>query len=283
VFFQILTGKLPFEASTVQETMIQRLTEEPRKLAEVRPDLHFPPGLQETIDAALTRNPVDRYQSAAKFANDVAAVVGLQRGVRLTPLPSTHADGGDQTQLLDAAAASSTSVRRGVAARKRPLVPIVVGAVVVLSAGGAALAVFGPPQRSAGAVPPDTVAHPAAKGVDTTTPGRSPARPAAAAPSRGVPTSARAAAAAQAALDMVLDSIDAWPGPLLVDSAKHIYTSAVAPAVQANAAYTLAHIYVDRVRDVQQAHDWIERAVRLDPKNPSYERYRTVINRDYKP
>jgi hypothetical protein len=283
VLFKTLTGKLPFEASTVQETMIQRLTDEPQKLADVRPDLRFPPGLQETIDAALTRNPVDRYQSAAKFATDVAGVVGLQRGGRLTPLPSTHADGGDQTKLLDAAAASSRSVKRGAPARKRPLVPIVVGAVVVLGAGGAALAVFGPPQRSAGAVPPDTVARPAVKGVDTTTPRRSRARPAAGTPSGGVPTSARAAGAAQAALDMVLDSIDAWPGPLLVDSAKHIYTSAVAPAVRANAAYTLAHIYVDRLNDVQQAHDWIETAVRLDPHNPSYERYRTVINRDYKP
>src|SRR5881628_481076 len=71
VFFKMLTGRLPFEAGTVQETLIQRLTEEPAKLAAARPDLRFPPGLQETLDAALTRSPVDRYQSPAKFADDV--------------------------------------------------------------------------------------------------------------------------------------------------------------------------------------------------------------------
>ena len=64
VLFKMLTGRLPFEATTVQETMIKRLTDEPQALRAARPDLHFPPGFQETIDAALTRTPVERYQSA---------------------------------------------------------------------------------------------------------------------------------------------------------------------------------------------------------------------------
>src|SRR2546426_7694728 len=63
VFFRMLTGKLPFEATTVQETMIRRLTDEPTKLATARPDLRFPGGLQEVLDAALMRSPVDRYQT----------------------------------------------------------------------------------------------------------------------------------------------------------------------------------------------------------------------------
>src|SRR6059036_4271850 len=75
VLFKTLTGKLPFEATTVQETMIKRLTDEPVKLAAARPDLQFPTGLQETLDAALARSPVDRYQSAAKFAADAGAVL----------------------------------------------------------------------------------------------------------------------------------------------------------------------------------------------------------------
>src|SRR5437867_3925668 len=79
VLFKTLTGKLPFEATTVQETMIKRLTDEPVKLAAARPDLQFPTGLQETLDAALARSPVDRYQSAAKFAADAGAVLGRGR------------------------------------------------------------------------------------------------------------------------------------------------------------------------------------------------------------
>ncbi|OLC73932.1 MAG: hypothetical protein AUH78_12280 [Gemmatimonadetes bacterium 13_1_40CM_4_69_8] len=82
VLFRMLTGKLPFEATSVQETMIKRLTDEPITLAVSRPDLAFPPGLQEVLDAALTRSPLDRYQSAAKFATDVTAVVGTTPGGR---------------------------------------------------------------------------------------------------------------------------------------------------------------------------------------------------------
>src|SRR5437899_5072636 len=90
VLFRMLTGKLPFEATSVQETMIKRLTDEPITLAAARPDLAFPPGLQEVLDAALTRSPADRYQSVAKFAADVAAVVGAT--LEGAPLPATRAD-----------------------------------------------------------------------------------------------------------------------------------------------------------------------------------------------
>src|SRR6266550_589296 len=67
VLFNMLTGTLPFAADSVQETMIKRLTDEPAELIEVRPDLHFPAGLQQILDIALARSPVDRYQSAAKL------------------------------------------------------------------------------------------------------------------------------------------------------------------------------------------------------------------------
>src|SRR3989442_6499014 len=77
VLFNMLTGTLPFPADSVQEAMIKRLTDEPADLTEVRPDLHFPPGLQQVVDTALARSPVDRYQSAAKLAHDLAAVAGL--------------------------------------------------------------------------------------------------------------------------------------------------------------------------------------------------------------
>ena len=76
VLYRMLSGKLPFEATSVQETMIKRLTDEPTTLAAARPDLSFPPGLQPVLDTALARTPTERYQSVAKFAADVAAVTG---------------------------------------------------------------------------------------------------------------------------------------------------------------------------------------------------------------
>src|SRR3989442_10792904 len=58
--FQMLTGKLPFEAETVQEAMIKRLIDEPLTLAAARADLRFPPGLQAALDSALAPNPGPR-------------------------------------------------------------------------------------------------------------------------------------------------------------------------------------------------------------------------------
>src|SRR5204862_446436 len=115
VLFNMLTGTLPFPADSVQEAMVKRLTDEPAELIEVRPDLHFPPGLQHTLDTALARSPVNRYQSAAKFAHDLAAVVGLSRTGAGTPLPSTLSGSDDQTELL-----------APVRSRKRSRVPIFV-------------------------------------------------------------------------------------------------------------------------------------------------------------
>ncbi len=108
VFFNMLTGTLPFPADSVQEAMIKRLTDEPAELLEVRPDLHFPPGLQQILDTALARNPVDRYQSAAKFAHDLAAVAGLSRDGG-SGLPTTLGGSDDKTELIEP-----------VRARKRP-------------------------------------------------------------------------------------------------------------------------------------------------------------------
>jgi len=137
VLFKTLTGKLPFEATTVQETMIKRLTDEPAKLAEARPDLQFPTGLQETLDAALARSPVDRYQSAAKFAADAARVLGLGRGAGPgAPIPATRAGDDEKTQLLDRNATKVMAARRPTTpAKRRSLAPAVIGAVVVLGGG----------------------------------------------------------------------------------------------------------------------------------------------------
>src|SRR3989475_5216764 len=145
VLFNRLTGTLPFPADSVQEAMIKRLTDEPAELIEVRPALHFPPGLQQTLDTALARSPVHRYQSAAKFAHDLAAVVGLPRTDAGAALPSTLADADDETELL-----------QPVRARKRSRVPIVVGVIVALGAAGAVITIGRTVKQTSSVPPADT-------------------------------------------------------------------------------------------------------------------------------
>src|SRR2546430_4451418 len=173
VFFKRHTGELPLAATTARNSMVKLLAGDPARLAEVRPVLRFPPGLQATLDTALARSPGDRYRSTARFANDVAAVLGLQRGARLSPEPPTRRDSelDAKTELLRRSAAMP-SARRPPPRRKRRLAPIVVGAVVVLGGVGAALALRGGSKavdrraradttpRVAVIPPPDTTASP---------------------------------------------------------------------------------------------------------------------------
>jgi serine/threonine-protein kinase len=154
VYFRMLTGHLPFQADTVQETMIKRLTDEPKKLAEVRPDLQFPSGLQPVLDAALTRTPGERYQTVAKFAEDVLGVVQLVRATRGGVAPATREVVEGRTQLLDSHETKAQASRRAPPPKaKRSLVPVVVGVIAVLGAVGGGWVLLG---RNTAAAPTDS-------------------------------------------------------------------------------------------------------------------------------
>ena len=71
VFYRAITGQLPFEGASVQETLVKRLTDPPRPLAAVRPDVPFPAGLQGVMDRALARDPEQRYPSVTAFAESI--------------------------------------------------------------------------------------------------------------------------------------------------------------------------------------------------------------------
>jgi eukaryotic-like serine/threonine-protein kinase len=281
VFYRMLTGKLPFEANSVQETMIKRLTDEPTPLAVTRPDLAFPAGLQEVLDSALTRSPTDRYQSVAKFAADVAGITGTRSAG--AALPPTRADVEARTQLLDAektkamaaqapSAKTRTSAAMPAPRRKRSLVPIVAGVVVILGGGAAAvkMLVFGP-KADGRAVPPDT-AHQVAvgdtqrpTGSETKTPAGSNSHVAPPSPSRPTVDAAKAGAA----LDALQDLADRDPTRAR-DSAMVFYNApGVVNVDKATAAFVIATTYWNQ-RDRRKGCEWIGRAKTLDPGTPSY-------------
>jgi hypothetical protein len=152
VFYRMLTGVLPFQADSAQETMIKRLTDDPMTLGTARPDMVFPPKLQAVLDKALTRMPSERYASAAQFGRDaMESVEGLE------DVPSTRISvaQGAATQLLDTEAALKSIPTKkktpapapappAAPAKRTPLVPIlggvavvgVLGVVAVLALGG---------------------------------------------------------------------------------------------------------------------------------------------------
>ncbi len=167
VLYRMLTGKLPFEATSVQETMIKRLTDEPTKLALARPDLAFPPKLQGVLDRALARTPNERYQSVSEFAADVAKAIGATAAA-----PAMDTEG--RTQVIGAAektkiaeAVPATRVAAAGKEKKSLMVPVAVG-VVVVALGGGAWAVFG---RGAN-TPPLATQHDSATHQVAANPGR---------------------------------------------------------------------------------------------------------------
>jgi serine/threonine protein kinase len=86
VAFAMMTGKLPFPGETAQESMIARLTDDPKRLDEMKPDVAWPSSVQLVMDKALARDAVDRYQSANQFGSDLHKAV---HGMGDTPHQTT--------------------------------------------------------------------------------------------------------------------------------------------------------------------------------------------------
>jgi len=317
VFFKMLTGRLPFEAGTVQETLIQRLTEEPAKLAAARPDLRFPPGLQETLDSALARTPVARYQSAAKFAHEVASVTGLARRSSPTAIPLTRGDVEDRTRLLDSRAVAALSMPRRTPVppvKRRSLVPVIVGAGLVLGAGGAAMMVFGRAHRADRAarldtmrgVPPPVAADSAPRAVpppppapqratDARTPRRQSGRDAGAThrvpppPPPPPPPAPPTVLVSEMQVRRTLEStaLDLAAGNLTAkaarDTADYYYAMTALPKVyRAAAAKIICDSYMGE-NSRSRALQWCQAALVLAPDNTTYQKLVRLLKGESQP
>jgi serine/threonine-protein kinase len=119
VFYRLVTGQLPFDGSSAQDTMVQRLTTPPRPLAAARPGTRFPDGLQAVLDTALARQPSDRYRTVMEFASALDAVL--------------HDDGA-ATRLVGLDGGAIPLTRATAARRTRHRGAAIAGAVVVIGA-----------------------------------------------------------------------------------------------------------------------------------------------------
>lgn len=78
ILYEVLTGKLPFDARTPMEYIQMHVTRTPIPLDERIPDKRFPRGLGDVLNKALEKEPDDRYANAAEFANALKPFAGLQ-------------------------------------------------------------------------------------------------------------------------------------------------------------------------------------------------------------
>jgi serine/threonine-protein kinase len=100
VGFNMLTGRLPFPSETAQEAMIMRLTDSPKTLADMRPDVAWPAELLQVMDKALARTAAERYQKAGDF--------GREFSMAIDAMPSTAAAEAG-TMIIGAQPAAGTA------------------------------------------------------------------------------------------------------------------------------------------------------------------------------
>lgn len=97
VTFNMLTGTLPFPGESMQETMIMRLTDDPKPLGAMKPDVPWPADLQAVMDRALARDANKRYRNASEYATDLVQAIDrmptvqsiTQMGTQVVAAPMT--------------------------------------------------------------------------------------------------------------------------------------------------------------------------------------------------
>jgi serine/threonine-protein kinase len=72
VLYELLTGAKPFEAPTLQALFFKILTDKPRPVRELVPEI--PSALDHVVEKAMAKDAPKRYQSALEMANDLSGV-----------------------------------------------------------------------------------------------------------------------------------------------------------------------------------------------------------------
>ncbi len=156
VAYHLLTGSLPFVATTPERSLTMRLIQDPSPLAETAPDVEWPVALQEAFDRALAREPEGRTPSALQFAEElIAATEGWTGGMVLrgrTPTSSASltaarnaatvgmkapVSGSRSAPTVDMPrkpATSAAAANGAEASASKSRVPMLVGALVVAAA-----------------------------------------------------------------------------------------------------------------------------------------------------
>lgn len=71
MLYEMITGRLPFEADNAVSVAIMQLQVDPKRPKEINPAI--PDGLEEITLRAMQKNPSQRYQSAAEMLRDIEA------------------------------------------------------------------------------------------------------------------------------------------------------------------------------------------------------------------
>jgi serine/threonine protein kinase len=126
ILYEVLTGKLPFDAKNAMDYIQLHVTGKPVPLNQRVPGKTFPALLEQVIHRALAKRPEDRFASAADFATAMGLV--LQGATQLPAgLVANDLSQVPTTQFSQAEAADARAVGQQALAAQARAVPSGVG------------------------------------------------------------------------------------------------------------------------------------------------------------
>ncbi|PWT89247.1 MAG: hypothetical protein C5B55_11690 [Blastocatellia bacterium] len=140
VLYEAATGRKPFTADSMVETLHKIISEPPPAITEINPNA--PAELQRIIRKCLAKEPEKRYQSIRETANDLEEVIEELKGVgdiERSVVPSNPgsrvAGSAQSTHSVTHSASSAEYVVNGIKSHKLAVAAVAV-LIVALLAGG---------------------------------------------------------------------------------------------------------------------------------------------------
>jgi eukaryotic-like serine/threonine-protein kinase len=116
VLFELLTGEPPFTGDSPVAVAYQHVREDPRSPSELNPAIS--PALDAVVLKALSKNPVNRYQSAAEMRSDLVRVRSGQ-----SPMAPAVLSEDERTAMLSPGPPTGPATRRINGGRHAPAPP----------------------------------------------------------------------------------------------------------------------------------------------------------------
>jgi eukaryotic-like serine/threonine-protein kinase len=143
IFYELITGKLPFDATKPIDIMRAHLQDPPIPLNKRLPDKRFSVALEGVLSKALNKKPDDRYATAVEFAQALKkcltnpmATTAARRALPSDPAPSSAAASGAPAKGRSESARAPSRPSQldpvEVPVSRGPLIAISVGLVVVV-------------------------------------------------------------------------------------------------------------------------------------------------------
>ncbi len=121
VLFEMLTGKLPFEADSPIGVAIKHLQDEAPEVTTLRPDIPAP--VAKIVRRALSKDPAERYQTAQAMRQDIQRALDPEAPAMLPPPAAPEAP-------------------KSPARKKRRWLPWAIAAAILVLVAGAGIAAF---------------------------------------------------------------------------------------------------------------------------------------------